>query len=475
MASKTLANFNEPNINGMQAGVVIANTVMQNIYQAEIEKGGRGVTQEYSDDTTCAQIRVIRPLPLPIEARELGAAINGGNFSAFTHEPGSDAYGLNIITIIDDNVDIADVSLDMIPVKILADYVQNISDKVVLNQNAIKIAARFYTCFNVEHEDSTKAYVVEYTAGTDKVIDKIIETNGKLNKGDKEHGVSAFPVKTRIGLVNNEQYSALLSSAGVFQLGGANYVYDMLRKGTLDAQANAPELLDDGYLGTIANVPYHFVSDLVVEVACKYLGFPDNTFDSILAHVASAHGNLFGLAANNSVKTIDCPNGQGVRLQPKYRMGAACIMAKSVSWLVKKGSWINPYDLKDIFSSGVTWSYKAPGSRNALKAYLTPSTTTAGHSTPSLKKVTRNSDGTLTETAITSGFSAAWVEVTEEIDSIEGFLKAYNAVSANTGTLASTDFGSDQTLANVAGSEKVCMLVVDADGTVAIFNATSHA
>lgn len=475
MANQTLSSYNSPNINGIDAGVIIANTVMSNIYQAEIEKGGRGVTQEYTNDTTCAQIRVIRPLPLKIEARELGAAINGGNFSAFTEQVGTDAYGINIITVIDDNVDIADVNLDMIPVDILSKYVENISDKVVLNMNAIKIAARAYTCFSQEQVDATKAYVVEFTAGTDKVLDKIIETNGKLNKGDKEHGVSAFPMKDRIGLVNSDQYASLLTSAGVFNLGGANFVYQMLAKGALSPDAKAPELLDDGYLGDIANVPYHFVSDLVMETACKYLGFPTNTFDSVLAHIASAHGNLFGLAANNSVKTIDNPNGQGIRLQPKYRMGCACIMPKSAAWLVKKGSWVNPYDLKAIFSSGVTWSYKAPGSRNRLVAKLTPHSTTAGHFTPSLAKLVRQADGTDAEVAMTSGFSAAWVEVTTEIDSIEGFLKAYNADSANNGTLASTDFGADYTFANVAGNEKVCMLVVDSDGTVAICNAKSHA
>ena len=59
-------------INSQVAAHVFANTAMKNIYQGEIEKGGRGVTQEYSNDTTGSQINVIRPLPLPIKARELG-------------------------------------------------------------------------------------------------------------------------------------------------------------------------------------------------------------------------------------------------------------------------------------------------------------------------------------------------------------------------------------------------------------------
>jgi len=471
MANKTLAKYTEPTINGLTAGMIFASTAMENIYQAEIETGGRGVTQKYSNDTNGAQIRVVRPLPLPIDARELGAAINGGNFSAYAYQPESNEYGLNIITVIDDQVDIPNVRMDMIPVDVAKMYIQNIADKVVLNINAIKIAARAYTCFSQEHEDSTKVHFTEFNSGTDKVLDKMIECNGKLNKGDKEHGVSNFPMKDRIALIQNDQYSALLTSNGVFNLGGANYVYDMLRKGSLDAEAKAPELLDNGYLGTIGGVPYHFVSDLIIEVVCKYLGFPDNTFDDVLAHVASAHGNLFGLATDNSIDSIPCPVGRGVRLQPLYRMGAACIMPKSVSWLVKKG-WVNPYDLKDIFSSNVTWSYKAPGSRQVLKATLTAGSTT-GKFTATLKRVVKGASGQTSEETVSTGFSGAWV--VGECESIAEFLTAYNANGAVKGTLAATDFGTEKTLSGVSASDKVTVIVVDADGTVAISNTAVSA
>ena len=46
-------------INSQVAAHVFANTAMKNIYQGEIEKGGRGVTQEYSSDTTGSSITVI--------------------------------------------------------------------------------------------------------------------------------------------------------------------------------------------------------------------------------------------------------------------------------------------------------------------------------------------------------------------------------------------------------------------------------
>lgn len=464
MPSKTLANYGAPTINGLAAGYIIANTALENIYGGEIETGGRGCTQKFSTDTRAAQIRVVRPLPLPIDARELGSSINGGNFSAYSYQPESDEYGLDIITVIDDQVDIPDVRMDMIPVDILKMYVQNISDKVVLNINAIKIAARVYTCFSAEQADETSAYIVK-KGSSDKILDKVIEANGKLNKGDREHGVATFPVKDRIGLLQNDQYTALLTSSGVFNIGGANYGYDILRKGGLDAEAGTPELLDNGFLGVIGGVPFHFVNDLVIETVCKYLGFPSNTFDSVYCHVASAHGNLFGLATGNSVNTIPSPLGQGVRLQPKYRMGAACIMPKSVSWLVDDTKWVNPYDLKDIFATGVTWSYKAPGSRQILTAGL-KAESTSKHFTPSCKKLVKAADGSTSESAVTTNIQGAWVVSTSAITSIEGFLAAYTAEATKKGTFASTAFGVEQTLSEVAANDEVYMLVIDADGTV---------
>lgn len=456
---KTLADYGKPTINGLDAGMVFAATAMKNIYQAEIEKGGRGCTQEYSSDTTGAQIRVVRPLPLPIDARELGASINGGNFSAFRHEPKSNAYGLDIITVIDDVVDIPDVSIDMIPVNIAQMYIQNISDKVVLNANAIKIAARAYTCFSAEQVDETSVNVVKLANGDD-ILAKVVETNGKLNKGDAKNGVSSFPTRDRMGLISSDYYASLLTTKGVLSLGGANYAYDILRKGGIDNQAETPELLDDGYVGTIVGIPFHFVSDLVIETACRYLGFPSNTFDSVVAHIASAHGNLYGLATGSSIETIRCPIGQGVRLLPKYRMGAACILPKSVSWLVKGETFKSPYELKTIFTSDVVWSYKAPGSRNVLKATLTAGATT-GKFTAKVQAFNKATETWLNFTPV----AGAWV--VGEAHSIEEFVSLYEASNAVKGKLTGAQFGVEQTLANVAKDDYVSLLVIDGDGTVA--------
>ena len=441
-------------INSQVAAHVFANTAMKNIYQGEIEKGGRGVTQEYSNDTTGSQINVIRPLPLPIKARELGAAINGGNFSAYDYQPASDAYSLKIITVIDDIVDIPNVSLDMIPVGVADMYIKNVSDKVTLNVNAIKIAAALHTSLSAHQADQTSAYVTTF-GSSDNLVKQLSKTYVQLDKGDKAHGVSMFPQDDRIGLVSVDWYAEIISANGVFSIGGANYGYDILRKGTISQNAEQDKLAD-GYIGDMFGIPFHTVSPLVLATACDYLGFPEEEFDeSLIALIKSAHGNLFGLASGSSVKTIDSPLGQGVRLQPLYRMGAACVMAKSNSLLVKD-TFSNPYGLKAIFTSGVEWGYKAPGSRPVI------SLTTTMAATKSIKL----------DATITTGGSIvgnAYVQGDAGFETVGAFLAAYNAGGAVKGSVT---IGTAKTDSNLTVGKVVTFLVVAADGTVALAHDT---
>jgi len=441
-------------INSQVAAHVFANTAMKNIYQGEIEKRGRGVTQEYSNDTTGSSITVIRPLPLPIKARELGAAINGGNFSAFDYQPASDAYTLKIITVIDDIVDIPNVSLDMIPVGVAEMYIKNVSDKVTLNVNAIKIAAALYTSLSAHQVNANKANVLVRN-GSNPLLKDLSATYVQLDKGDRDHGVSMFPQSDRIALIPVDSYAEIISANGVFQIGGANYGYDILRKGTIDAGAEQDKL-EDGYVGDMFGIPFHTVSPLVLATACNYLGFPEGEFDNdLLALIKSAHGNLFALASGNSIKTIDSPLGQGIRLQPLYRMGAACVMPKSNSLLVST-AFANPYGLKAIFTSGVEWGYKAPGSRPEVTL------TTTMAATKSIKL-----DATVSSGASIVG--NAYVQGDAGFETVGQFLAAYNAVNAVKGSVT---IGTAKTDSNLTVGKVVTFLVVTDDGTVALKHDT---
>ena len=448
-------------INGQVAGVVIANTVLDNIYQGEIETGGRGCTQEFSTNTTGATITVVRPLPLPIEARQLGAVINGGNFSSYIYEPGSDSYTFQITTVIDDQVDIPTAQLSMIDINLLSSYVKLISDKVTLNINAIKIAAALFASLNAYNTDPEKANVVAYDVDTDTLYDKLVEAAFKLNNGDPDNGVSMFPMETRIALIRNDAWAALLSQKGILGVGGANYAYDILRRGGLNNDVTVRPLYD-GFVGEVLGVPFHTVSDLVWLTAEKYLGLPKNALDGLIAVFKSAHGNLFGLAANNSVKTIDSPKGQGIRLQPLYRMGAMTIMPKANSILVDTDKFQNPYDLKSIFTEVAEWKMVAPSSRRTIVP-----NTVAGDA---VGEFTAQATVVPSVAGVTPTLYCAWV--VGECHTLAEFISAYNAPAAVKGKIATV--GTEETLSGVASGNTVSFVYCDSDGTIAVdFNKRS--
>lgn len=98
--NQTLYDVKTPNINGNVAQIVLANTLLANIYQGQIFEEKRGVTQTYSTDTSGAQIRVRRILPLKQEAREVGASINGGSFNGEDSEyTQSTSYNIKVFNL----------------------------------------------------------------------------------------------------------------------------------------------------------------------------------------------------------------------------------------------------------------------------------------------------------------------------------------------------------------------------------------
>ena len=83
------------------------------------------------------------------------------------------------------------------------------------------------------------------------------------------------------------------------------------------------------------------------------MGLTAGALDGVEMLVVSGIGTGRALAFNNAIKMIDSPNGQGRRLQPKYRFGAKCWDAYSVVPVVKS-TFVKPSD---------TITVMAPGSR----------------------------------------------------------------------------------------------------------------
>jgi hypothetical protein len=376
MAEQFLTDFKSPFINGIAAQRILTNEVLQNIFQGEIESEGRGVTQRFTSDTSGAQIRVVRVLPLTQKARELGAGLNGNSFNTITEQPRTEQYGLNVITVIDAPIDIPNVHQDMLPIDLLEKVTKEISNLVNLNTNAITIAGKYKKTFL----DAAPSVVFYDSTATDpkELQKRFLDAHSKLDDGDLENGVSIFPTDDRVGVIK-ASYRAKLLSEGVLVLGGSNYAQELLAAGVLSPGAKQNKL-QNGYIGDFDGTPIHIASSLIWRTAEEYLGLPNGEFSKVIGYFSSGMSNARGVAYNRDVKIIDSPSGQGVRLQPLFRLGFESFYAKGNVFIIDGASYTSPIKALETIATG-TVKLLAPGSRIIPTLSLAVNTTTV---TPTL-------------------------------------------------------------------------------------------
>lgn len=364
--STLLGRTSGPTINSMEAGVKLSEVILENAVMDTIEAQGRGVTMDFSTDTTAGQIKVLRFLPLEQKARRLGATLNGGAFNGISAEfPRSSIEYLNILDAIDGNIDIPNMTQSMINVNILDAQQKLIAQLVSKTLNALTVAGKVKTTFNAEED------FVEYTAGTDDLAEKLMTLSATLDAGDRSHGIQSFPKDDRIFLFRSSFLPAAYKN-GILIVGGANVAYEMLAKGAVSPDATV--LGNVGYYGKYLGIPMHFVSPQIFEDACAYLGLPTTELDNVYGYCSSGVANARALAYDNQIKIIDSPAGAGIRLQPQYRFGFESWYPKGNVFLTKAGytntvtalkTWDSTYKL-DTMPAGsrqeasVTWSSKTP-------------------------------------------------------------------------------------------------------------------
>lgn len=328
-----LSDIKTPFINEATLKRVMSNQVKDNIFQNVFAKPGEAVTEKFSTDTMAAQIQVIRVKPDGVEARQLGADNNGGWFnSENAGTPTTEAYGINIIDVIDNCRDIPTNQQDMMNVDLAAAELTNLAGKVSRNINAITIAAQLAKNFNDIADGAATNWV---TVSGENYLDAIIEAGAKLDEGNPAQGIDAYPDDQRALFIRPSAKAALLKS-GQLIIGGSNYAQDIIRNGGLDVETN-PAVATTGYLGTINNIPVYSAAPIVWATAEKYLGLAPGALDDVYMLAVSAIGTGRALAFNEAIKTIPSPAGQGIRIQPKYRFGAECWDYKSVVPIVDGG------------------------------------------------------------------------------------------------------------------------------------------
>ena len=387
MASAVLSQFNAPALDGQALKRVLAPAIMENIVQDILLRDGYGVTEKFSTDTDAFEIRVIRQAALDLDARKFGATFNGGFFNELTEiQPTSQEYGIRLDHIIDRNVDIPSNMQDMFPLDVVGATTKRVGQSVARNVNASTMAEQLRVALNYNaavalraadtiddaafttasasftSNGETYAYdaaldtpsIVKHNTGVSDWQTTYLTASALLDNGDERHGVDIYPVDMRVALWRPEIRAELLKTGQII-IGGSNFAQEMIAAGKVNP-GGVPRENMGGYFGDIDATPQHIASKAILNLAEKYLQLTAGALDKVYGMIVSSMGTGRALAFNNTIKTIDSPNGQGMRIQPKYRWGIATWFPKSVV-LLTEDDFANPA----IDTSGQTDVFKTGG------------------------------------------------------------------------------------------------------------------
>lgn len=454
MATTTLSNYAAPTINDIAAKRILADTILQNVWQGILERDGEGVTQRFSHDVSGAQIRIVKVKPVKQFARRLGATVNGGNFPLHAYENATDSFGLDVLDVLDTPIDIANVSKQMIPVDLAAESIKSYSDQVNAAINAVTIAGKYYATF-LKQANGGAVNVTEFN-GSDLYL-ATITANGLLDEGDEDMDVAMFPQEGRCYILQTK-YRPVLIKQGVLVVGGANDAYQIVEDGTVSAGVR-PTKIENGFIGTVDGVRVHIAAPLYFKLAAEYLGLEKADLTQAIGYISSNFANVRGIASPNEIKVIDHPDGQGIRIQPLVRWGFTVLPGyeKGNSFIVENG-FVNPYKaLKEkVFTTNLDFGIfevKPVGSRITIDADYSFTSDT----------------GKLTVDAPSGSLIAAVLDDSKAIDGVAKFADAYGKATSNKEVLTNGQKGSTA----FTTGKKVAILIVTSDGTCYLKHETA--
>lgn len=371
MAEQYLSDFAKPSINGNIARRILANEVLRGVAQDTIETNGEGVTQRFSNDVSGAQIRITQFMPFNQEARELGATLNGENFDGRTAlQANTNGLGVDVITVINQNIDIPQVTQDMLPIDFLGNVTKNLTMDINNNINAMTVGGKFVASANAVAEGKGEfKYITKASADGDAWRLALSLMNAELDNGDLEAGLSYFPDDDRCFVFRSSIIPYILNK-GIITIGGANHAYEIYAMGGLSHGAKQENRT--GYVGEILGHPVYKAGELIWKLAAKYAGVPVWALDEVYGYLSSGYANVRAIAQEDQIKIIDSPDGAGVRVQPNFRMGFKSLYAKGNVFLVETG-YANP-------AEGEALTLKAPASRTTYSSDAKLSTVSVGSS-----------------------------------------------------------------------------------------------
>lgn len=334
-------------INSQSVNILLAKKYKDNYFQSILHRPGKGVTEEFSSDTSAGYIRVVRALPHGVTGRKLGASTNGGNFrdrNSGDYVSSSAEYELPLLYVYDGNFDIPEVQQDMLPLNIVEQEAKNISGEVATQINASTIAAQLAATLNKDL-DRTAKYLIKLpeTATEHSSRDALLDAMGLLENGDPDNGVQSFPTDEREIVARPEFYTSLFKSNNIIA-GGSNFAQEMLARGAISPNT----YVDNGmsYKGEFMDAPLYVASKAVWNAAEGWLNAGSaavtaGALNGVQAIVCAASGTARGVAMPETFKQIPCPIGAGIRIQPLVRWGVECWLPDSVAVVATKG-YTNP-------------------------------------------------------------------------------------------------------------------------------------
>lgn len=432
----TLYGYGHPTINKVDAARVLSNTMLENIYLGLVEHNEKGITEKFSRNTLGATIRIPHFKPLGLRARQLGASKNGGNFPNDAKETESQSFEVPVLFVIDQPIDVAEVSKDIATVDILDKAIKNWVDESKVEINAMTIAGKLYATYSAKADGEEVNEVVVNGDWSSAMPD----ANALLDEGAVDMGIYSFPQEGRVAVIKSKYRPALLKN-GVLVLGGANAGYAIQEKGTLSAGAT-PRKLEDGYIGEIDGVEVHQVPSSIFARAAEWLGLGSGDLDNVYGYVSSSEANVRAIASPYDCVIDNHPTGRGWRIKPLLRAGF-----KTIEGYEKGNVFFVASEDVDPFAAvktlGGEVEFVPYGSRDALGLTLSSSAAT---------KVTATVDGTAVKLLAKVG--------------------SYSAVADFTADTTELTSGTEATISGATKGKVVSVLALSADGTATIEKIT---
>ena len=469
---QVLASYNAPYINGNAAGLAFSPAFLVGLYQGLIEKDGKGVddnfvTSELAEANT--QIAVHRLVPVKLRAREIGASKNGAAYSQFQHYTTTETVGIEITQLLDEPILIPRWTKDHLPVDVLARYIQMFSDRIATVLNGATFASKFLATY------TAKAGVGDYSAvqdiretvfdlenDTDKtILKKFILANGKLDRGDRTHDIDTFDRKTRVCVIKTT-FGPTLKAEGIINLGGANELYRILKNGGLNGDGT--RLQDDGYVGEIDGVEVREIADIALGYASTFLGFPEEELieGDVLGYIASSYANARGVSTSRQTQVVDEINGQGSRILPYVIFGVKCWYQLGNSFLVEDNIDIFG-GLKTLFE-GQTITFKLKGEASRLF----PAFGTVAFSSTTAASVTCTALDDHNQDHLKG---VHYVVTSAPVTTVNAFIKAATAVSANAGSCTVSDSTVSVTIGTaIQANQYLNLLAIADDGSCSLIS-----